>query len=631
MRIINTALSIASFVEGTNFDELYDFFGDDTISDYKNYMSKDVDAIDYDALERGEVPVVEIGDENVGEYLADNFEEAPVVEEPYEEPEITDERLPEFGSTEEAMKWAIDNNKVVRINYITQGRTKSRGGRKLKREIGLGTGASITRIIEPHYMYPAKNGNLILVTFDRSVRHIRAFIVPNIVNYIFPGKEFRERMRVMPQSGKGIKAMIINKELDFAIDKLQKNGMKKSAEVVKDAHRALANLKIAQYVGVQGYWLRNRRCWDNCYRSKRTTKPETPAQEVWMECWEEYKNSINNDKSGWEKYATKEKKKIKLSEKEEKGWNKLFITKIEGRVKEGLTTPQAIYATIEEESKKHTDLIVESSANLTNLAESLKENGYTELGDKLADISIGLLKEAGLWDTVKDVGKGISNWVGNLVARKGTLIKKLQNLANRANRLVNLIQKNVRSTRQVQTAQVTNDLQRNVYTEYQDIVSEAGEMLTWMGGLISQENPRTQQILQPAISNLQEVVNQSNAAWGQGGITYQGIYDNAVKVLNGVNMAMNSVYNIPDSDRPSVDMGGEGQVSAPAEAGEFGQDSAQSLQSTPEESIAKYKLTGDKTADLELLVADPEMYKYLSTLVNTIRGRGQGAGISKYK
>ena len=69
----------------------------------------------------------------------------------------------------------------------------------------------------------------------------------------------------------------------------------------ENAEKALSNYKMAQYVGAQGYWLRNRRCWDNCYRQKRTAKPGGSAQEVWMECWDEYREAINNPKSTWAK------------------------------------------------------------------------------------------------------------------------------------------------------------------------------------------------------------------------------------------------------------------------------------------------------------------------------------------
>ena len=50
------------------FNELYDLFDDDTVENYNNYQSnknKDFDVIDYDTLEKGEVPTVEIDDDDL--------------------------------------------------------------------------------------------------------------------------------------------------------------------------------------------------------------------------------------------------------------------------------------------------------------------------------------------------------------------------------------------------------------------------------------------------------------------------------------------------------------------------------------------------------------------------------------
>ncbi len=105
-----------------------------------------------------------------------------------EETEI-DERVPDFVNIEQALQWAIDKNRVVKIFYVTRGRKRGRGGKILKRERGIsradGGGVNIHRIVEPHHIYKAGNGNTILITYDRSVRHIRAFIVNNIYDYNF--------------------------------------------------------------------------------------------------------------------------------------------------------------------------------------------------------------------------------------------------------------------------------------------------------------------------------------------------------------------------------------------------------------------------------------------------------------
>lgn len=66
---------------------------------------------------------------------------------------------------------------------------------------------------------------------------------------------------------------------------------------------SLLQIKTAQYIGTQGYAVRNSRCWSNCYRQKRAQKPDMPAQVVWQTCHKEYVESMNNDGSKWDKYA----------------------------------------------------------------------------------------------------------------------------------------------------------------------------------------------------------------------------------------------------------------------------------------------------------------------------------------
>ena len=454
--------------QAAKFNELYDFIDDDTIEQLNDYGTNNFDTIDYDALERGEVPVIEVDDDGIESILTDNLDETqmqePIIEEPElelepeEEIAIEGEDVPDFASPQEAMQWAIDNNRVVKIFYTTKGEKRGRGGKQyLLREKGLIKGpvggVSIYRIVEPHYMFQAKNGNLILVTYDRSVRYIRAFIVDNITDYNFTKNRktkepqyFKPRVRIIPKQEKGIKVMEkINENLIKLASEIEEKGMLKSASIVRDAKKALEELKTAQYVGVQGYWIRNRRCWDNCYRHKRTSQPKTPAQEVWMECWAEYNKSINDDKSGWEKYAT-EKTNIKLSEKDEVKWNKSFISKVENKAKEGFSTPEAIYATIEEEEERHFDKVLNSSSELMSIAETFNNNNMKDLGKKLADVSVEMLKEADFgnrptsaWEKIKSPFERGGRWLADKWTGKGNkndVVERIQDVINRANQLL---------------------------------------------------------------------------------------------------------------------------------------------------------------------------------------------------
>lgn len=70
-------------------------------------------------------------------------------------------------------------------------------------------------------------------------------------------------------------------------------------------------MKEAQYVGIQGYALRNSRCFDNCLRQKRA-KSDKPYEEIWNDCHQEYLTALDSDGSEtWNKYANAEDKNIK--------------------------------------------------------------------------------------------------------------------------------------------------------------------------------------------------------------------------------------------------------------------------------------------------------------------------------
>ena len=203
-------------------------------------------------------------------------------------------------------------------------------------------------------------------------------------------------------------------------DELEKSGQVKSAQAVTNTMQSLSQLKTAQYEGVQGYWIRNRRCWDNCYRQKRTASPTRPAQEVWFDCWDEYLKSINDNNSGWEKYAGDEKV-VKTADSEDA---KHFCEETQKRVKAGTPIPNAVYGVIEQAT-----LVEKSLNNVNNLlkvAEHLEKIGKKELSQKVYDACFDIIKEGqgylwqprgfspykgkGFWGSVgqglKDIGTG---------------------------------------------------------------------------------------------------------------------------------------------------------------------------------------------------------------------------------
>ena len=90
-----------------------------------------------------------------------------------EEVEVPDREFPEFADAASALPWAAENKEVIHIWYTT------RGGRDIERDI------------EPHGGFVAKTtGNTIVVTYDRTIGGIRAFIIDNILYHQFTDEQF---------------------------------------------------------------------------------------------------------------------------------------------------------------------------------------------------------------------------------------------------------------------------------------------------------------------------------------------------------------------------------------------------------------------------------------------------------
>jgi len=171
-------------------------------------------------------------------------------------------------------------------------------------------------------------------------------------------------------------------------------------------------LKIveAQYVGVQGYWMRNSRCWPNCYRIKRAKEKNLSAQEVWQSCHAEYLDSIKGDSETWDKYAEDESNTLvkfaeaglgdKLKEIldiEKKAFNTILAKKVASGVPVGVAIDEAI----KEGVSKYEDAIIAQADELVKLANELEESGYKLAAAELADVASEIIKEAGPWNWLK--------------------------------------------------------------------------------------------------------------------------------------------------------------------------------------------------------------------------------------
>ena len=87
-------------------------------------------------------------------------------------------------------------------------------------------------------------------------------------------------------------------------DKLDQEGKCKSAEAIDSLLIKTSSLdKLAQYVGVIGYVLKQERAMSNCVRRKRA-KTDGSMQEVVLSCLKEYQDGQNYQNDEWtSKYA----------------------------------------------------------------------------------------------------------------------------------------------------------------------------------------------------------------------------------------------------------------------------------------------------------------------------------------
>jgi hypothetical protein len=211
---------------------------------------------------------------------------------------------------------------------------------------------------------------------------------------------------------------IVKRLANFA-NKLDKSGLGYMGDVVDGI--AQRTVRVSQYVGVQGYWVRNERCWSNCYRQKRASKPSLSAQQVWEECQEEFQASINNDGSKWDKYAGDDSF-VKTAQFKADNAKLAEIIKISGN-----SLPSMLLKLSSGEVRSG---LIADANEMSQLAMRL---GGVDAGlaREAAEISIGLAKEAQFFSNVgnffRGVGNSVSNGIRNQVT-KGALLAKVKQL-----------------------------------------------------------------------------------------------------------------------------------------------------------------------------------------------------------
>lgn len=146
-------------------------------------------------------------------------------------------------------------------------------------------------------------------------------------------------------------------------------------------------VKVAKQLGGQGYWVQNGRCWQGCYRSKRSSRPKTTAQEIWFECQEEYEKAIAGDGSDWAKYAGTDGALIKTAEADQ------FSDIVKALIESGEDIGTAVFTTIQTKVAENQFDAIEAAQTLTNVSEKLAGSD-AELSAEAASLAGDLIKEA---------------------------------------------------------------------------------------------------------------------------------------------------------------------------------------------------------------------------------------------
>jgi len=196
-------------------------------------------------------------------------------------------------------------------------------------------------------------------------------------------------------------------------EELDNQGLSSAADRVDAVANKVLDIKTAQYVGIQGYWIRNSRCWSNCYRKKRTESPTKAAQQVWTECHEEYVDSINDDNATWNKYAEGDSLVKTASvelKKEFANSDAKLVASIKTKIAAGYDHGTAVFSSIEENSNSSYDGLIASSNEILDIATDLIAT--PDIAIKLAEAAETLVKEAGPMDFFKGLGQGVKNWAG---------------------------------------------------------------------------------------------------------------------------------------------------------------------------------------------------------------------------
>lgn len=269
---------------------------------------------------------------------------------------------------------------------------------------------------------------------------------------------------------------IINQLVAFA----QKLEAQDKISLASDVDGAAVSLvKVARNMGPQGYWVRNTRCWQGCYRKKRQASPEKSAGEVWMECLEEFQSILKDDSETWDKYAESESL-IKTAE--DKANTVKFAQIVSEQVEAGESIGFAVFDSLESQRVNAQLQVIQSAEALMKVSAALEDD---ELAKEAAQLASAIIKEAQAWDWAKKQMGNAANWAKNKVVEKtkqytgnadtAQTTKRLQNILRQVDAVRTRLPKDFRQAvpqnQQAAVDQSFQNLQKTIAKEMQSIAS----------------------------------------------------------------------------------------------------------------------------------------------------------------
>ncbi len=190
------------------------------------------------------------------------------------------------------------------------------------------------------------------------------------------------------------------KNILFTAQSLEVKGLNKYASQLDSIAESFILIKQAQYDGVQGYWIRNGRCFDNCYRQKRSSNPKKSAQEIWSECHSEWQDSIMNKSSEWDKYADASENMLKIASTESvKNSDYVMNDEISSKIESGMSVADAVPMTIAERIFSLPWKLAQISNQISDISIDLSEKDPA-ISERLYELAENIRQES--LDNYKD-------------------------------------------------------------------------------------------------------------------------------------------------------------------------------------------------------------------------------------